>query len=213
MRAAYYGLLNHVDDQLRRVINPVQGVRHRRDTIIVFTSDHGEMLGDHHRFRKSVAYEGSARVPFLISAPPAFGIAQGTTSDAVATHADIMPTLLDMLDIPIPETVDGLSLLGHARGADVASWRDAVHIEHSPYHHCLTDGRDKYIWWPGDGRELLFDLVNDPNELRDLSGDMMAASRIDDWRHRMIARLKDRPEGFVQDGELVAGQPYNALIP
>jgi len=213
MRAAYFGLLNHVDDQLRRLINPSQGLRHRRDTIILLTSDHGEMLGDHYRFRKSVAYEGAARVPLLLSAPPACGVAPGRVVDAPATHADIMPTLLEMLDLPIPETVDGRSLVPLLRGERPADWRADLHIEHAPNQHALTDGRDKYIWWAGDGREQLFDLEQDPHELHDLAGDAAAAERLGRWRARLIERLRDRPEGFVHGGALVPGRPYGALIP
>ena len=213
MRAAFYGLLNHVDDQLRRLINPVKGIRHRRDTIIILTSDHGEMLGDHYRFRKSVAYEGSARVPFLLSAPPRFGIGPGSVIDAPATHADIMPTLLDMLGLPIPETVDGLSLYPLMRGNPAQKWRDALHIEHAPNHHCLTDGREKYIWWPRNDTEQFFDLTADPHELHDLAADANAANRVAAWRGRLIERLRDRPEGFVHDGRLVPRRPYGAMIP
>jgi arylsulfatase len=211
MRAAYYGLLNHVDDQLRRLINPVKGLRHCQDTIIILTSDHGEMLGDHYRCRKSVAYQGAACVPFLISTPPSFGTRSGQVTDAVATHADIMPTLLEMLELPIPEGVDGLSLCGHLRGSPPGNWREYLHIEHSPNHQCLTDGQEKYIWWPGDGREQLFDLSVDPRELHDLVGE--ASPRLAHWRGRLIERLSDRPEGFVHNGALVPGRPYGPVIP
>jgi len=213
MRAAYYGLLNHVDDQLRRLINPVKGLRHREDTIIILTSDHGEMLGDHYRFRKSVAYEGSARVPFLITAPPHFGVGPGIVTDALATHADIMPTLLDMVDLPVPDSVDGMSLCPHLRGETPEEWRECLHIEQSPNHQCLTDGREKYIWWPGDGREQFFDLARDPDELHDLAADAAAAERLATWREQLIDRLRDRPEGFVHDGKLVPGRSYGPIIP
>lgn len=213
MQAAYYGLLNHVDDQLRRLINPITGIRHRDNTIIIFTSDHGELLGDHYRFRKSLAYESSARVPFIVSAPQAFGIGKGAIVDAPATHADIMPTVLDMLDMPIPEQIDGLSLYPHLRGETPSSWRDALHIEHSPYHHALTNGHEKYIWWVGNGREQFFDLHEDPTELHDLTTDPEAEGRISVWRERLVQRLQDRPEGFVRDGQLVAGCNYSAIIP
>ena len=213
MRAAYYGLLNHVDDQLRRLINPVKGLRHRDDTIIILTSDHGEMLGDHYRFRKELAYEGSARVPFLLSAPPQFGVGKNVVTDALATHADIMPTLLELLGLPIPDSVDGMSLCAHLSGETAEAWRECLHIEHAPYHQCLTDGREKYIWWPGDGREQLFDLSRDPDELHDLAPDPAAGHRLARWRDRLIDSLRNRPEGFVREGKLVPGRPYGAVIP
>jgi arylsulfatase A-like enzyme len=199
--------------KLRRLINPVKGLRHRTDTVIVFTSDHGEMLGDHYRFRKSVAYEGAARVPFLVSAPPRFGIRPGTVTDVPATHADILPTVLDMLGLPVPDSVDGLSLYPHLRGEPPAAWREDLHIEHAPNHQCLTDGHEKYIWWPADGREHLFDLRTDPNELYDLALDPQAGARVARWRERLVDRLRDRPEGFVVDGALCPGRPYGPLIP
>jgi len=212
MRAAYFGLLNHVDDQLRRLINPVKGLRHRQDTLIILTSDHGEMLGDHYRLRKSVAYEGSARVPFLISAPAQFGIQPGRVIASISTHADILPTLLDMLGIAIPGSVDGLSLYPLLRGETPPAWRPWLHIEHAPHHQCLTDGREKYIWRPGDGHEQLFDLSSDEGEQHDLAGEAGYASHLACWRERLIERLRHRPEGFVQDGVLVPGRPYGAVI-
>src|SRR5690606_36950615 len=65
MQAAYFALINHIDDQLRRLLDPTQGLFKKlgQNTVVLVTSDHGEMLGDHHLFRKQWSYEGSARVP------------------------------------------------------------------------------------------------------------------------------------------------------
>jgi len=212
-RAAYYGLINHVDDQLRRLLNTVTGVDQMtgNNTIVVFTSDHGEMLGDHYMWRKSRAYEPAARVPFLVRAPQRFGLQRASVVDAPTTHADIMPTLLDMADIGVPDTVDGRSLLPLMRGEEVP-WRDCLHIEHTPYHQALTDGREKFIWSPRDGVEQFFDLTSDPHECRDLSKDPSQAQRVSVWRNRLIERLRDRPEGFVDGDRLVPGRPYPPMI-
>ena len=214
-RAAYYGSINHVDDQLRRLLNGITGVDSKTggNTIVVFTSDHGEMLGDHYFWRKSRAYEASARVPFLVSAPGRFGVKRTHVVDAVATHADIMPTLLDMAGIPIPKTVDGRSLWPVMRGEKPARWRPFVHIEHAPWHHGLTDGLEKYIWWTDTGREQFFDLREDPTECHDLIHDGECRARIARWHERMIQRLTGRPEGFVKQGRLVAGRKYDAIMP
>ena len=67
----------------------------------------------------------------------------------------------------------------------------------------LTDGKEKYIWWPGFGTEQFFDLVEDPLEQRDLSGDAAAEQRMEPWRARLADRLEGRPEDFVRDGRLV----------
>ena len=212
-RAAYYGLINHMDDQLRRVINPVTGIVHGRDTIIVFTSDHGEMLGDHYCWAKGRPLEGSARIPMLLSAPARYGLKEGTVLDAVGTHADLMPTLLDMADVPVPETVDGCSLLPLMQGKTTKPVRPYLHIEHSGYDQGLTDGVWKYAWSPSDGRELLFHLEEDPGELHNLAGDPAAREEQMRWRGRLIEQLEDRPEGYVRDGDLVVGQKPRSLLP
>ena len=205
-RAGYYGLINHLDDQLRRLINNVTGLSQRKDTIICLTSDHGEMLGDHYRWRKSVGYEGSARVPLLLSAPQEMGVEPGTVVDAPATLADVMPTLLDMAGVDVPDTVDGESLWPVMRG-DAPPEREFVHFEHAGVTQALTDGREKYIWNPVTGREQLFDLNADPHELRDCAAEPDGAARIVPWRRRLIERLKDRPEGFTDGERLIPGLP------
>lgn len=214
-RAAYYGLINHVDDLLRVLFNPVTGGDRLfgPNTIIVFTSDHGEMLGDHHLWRKERAFEASARVPFIVRAPDSHGLKAGSLCALPATHADILPTLLDMAGIKQPSGLDGRSLLPAMRGETPTSWRDCIHIEHAPNDQCVTDGALKFIWLPGSGKELFFDLTQDPHELRNLIGQAAYADQVTTWRGKLIDRLRHRPEGFVQNGRLVPGRPYNGAIP
>ena len=88
-----------------------------------------------------------------------------------------------------------------------------MHIEHAPYCQALTDGREKYIWHPATGREQFFNLDTDPTERHDLAAEPAHADRVAAWRQGLVTRLAHRPEGFVQDGGLVAGQPYGALLP
>jgi arylsulfatase A-like enzyme len=211
-RAGYYGLLNHLDDQIRRIFNPVTGVERMtgNNTATMLVSDHGEMLGDHYLWRKTVPYEPSVRIPFLLRAPEHFGIAPRTVVDKLVCLADVMPTLLDLAGVEIPDSVEGCSVLPLARGEETA-WRKSLHIEHSPVHHALTDGREKYVWFATDGREQLFDLVEDPRELRDFSKDR--PDRLLHWRERMIRELEGRPEGFSDGERLVPGRPYAAVLP
>lgn len=205
-RAAYYGCINHLDDQLRRLFNPVVGLRAGSDTIVCFTSDHGEMLGDHYRWAKSLPYEGSARVPLLIAAP---GLPQRSVIDTPVSLSDIMPTLLDLAGIDIPPSVDGKSLVPLLRG-DGEFDRDYVHMEHAGFMQALTDGREKYAWQTQTGDEQLFDLENDPGELHDLAAEK--PERLKVWRQRLIQRLDGRPEGFTDGKELIAGRPkMNAI--
>ena len=212
-RAGYYGLLNHLDDQIRRILNPVVGIDKMTggNTVVMLSSDHGEMLGDHYLWRKSVPYEPAARIPMLVRAPKHFGIQPGTVVNKPVGLADIMPTLLDMADVPIPESVEGRSLMPLLRG-EKAPWREHIHIEHAPIHHTLTDGREKFIWFTADGREQFFRLTDDPTECHNLAGKPAEAGRIAYWRNLLIKELKDRPEGFSDGKKLFPGRPYPAVL-
>jgi arylsulfatase A-like enzyme len=211
-RAGYYGLLNHLDDQIRRLLNPVTGVDRMtgNNTAVMLVSDHGEMLGDHYLWRKTVPYEPSARIPFLLRAPDRFGVRPGTVIDRPVGLEDVMPTLLDLAGLDAPGSVEGRSVLPLARGEDVA-WREYRHIEHAPMHHTLTDGREKYIWFAQDGKEQLFDLVSDPNELRELSNER--PDRLARWRALMVRELAGRPEGFSDGERLIPGRRYDPVLP
>ena len=77
----------------------------------------------------------------------------------------------------------------------------------------LTDGREKYIWRPHDGREQLFDLTHDPQELHDLGRVPDARDRVAVWRQRLVEQLQHRPEGFSDGTRLIAGRDYPAVMP
>lgn len=117
-RAGYYGLINRIDDQIRRLLNPVTGIERMAcgNTVLILTSDHGEMLGDHYLWRKTVPYEGSARVPLLIRPPRSMGFVSGLVVDEAVCLEDILPTLLDMAEVEIPLSVEGRSLVPLIRG-------------------------------------------------------------------------------------------------
>ncbi len=211
-RAGYYGLLNHLDDQLRRIFNPVNGVDRTTggNTAVMLVSDHGEMLGDHYLWRKTVPYEPSARIPFLLRAPERFGISPRTVVEKPVGLEDVMPTVLDLAGAEIPDSVEGRSVLPMARGEDVA-WREYMHIEHAPMHHTLTDGREKYIWFVEDGREQFFDLAGDPQELHECGGEH--PDRLAHWRGIMVRELHPRPEGFSDGQRLIPGRTYQPVLP
>jgi len=178
------------------------------NTIIVFTSDHGDMLGDHHHWRKTYAYEPSARVPFLVRLPDSMGGGKrGHVSNAPVELRDILPTFLDVAGIESPIELDGRSMVPLAR-ADDSNARAFIDLEHDtcygPRNHwsALTDGKTKYIFHARDGHEQLFDLTTDPGEERDLAGVASVASDLRQWRNRLIDHLAERGGEFVKNGEL-----------
>jgi arylsulfatase A-like enzyme len=222
-RAAYFGSINFVDYQVGRLLQYMRETGLLDHTFVLFTSDHGEMLGDHHMIGKTRAFEGSARVPFLCRPPQSWGLPPDQVIDAPVGLQDVMPTLLDAAGAPVPESCTGRSVLPLMRGEVEASrpgaWRDALHGEHPrryPQHggmHYLVDGHIKYVWYSETGEELLFDLEQDPYELRNLAGHSAGASHVDESRHRLARELRGRPEGFVDGERLIAGRPHGPVVP
>lgn len=116
-RAAYYGLITHIDYCIGRVLSALQDVDLLADTTIVFTSDHGEFLGDHHAGGKVMLHDASARVPLIVRPAPSLGSAlYGTESDALVTHTDVTATIVAAAGGTVPETRDGVDLQAVAEG-------------------------------------------------------------------------------------------------
>jgi arylsulfatase A-like enzyme len=215
MRAAYMAVCTHLDYELGRLMEDLARTGLLNDTLIIFTSDHGDMMGDHHLHRKTYAYEGSARIPFLIRYPAWMKTRSGTFEHVVGLQ-DVMPTILEAAGVPAPSSVTGKSVLQAARSE---SWREFFHGEHSPCYsleeamHYLTNGKEKYIWFPATGEEQFFDLVNDRQELRDLGRDPACASRVARWRQRLVELLGRRGDGF-SDGKklLIRKDRWSAIV-
>jgi len=208
-RAGYYGHMTHIDHQLDRFVESLAYFKVHKNTVICFVSDHGELMGDHHLFRKTLAYEGSARVPLIFwgGAQHCAGIQTGKVFNQPVELRDIMPTLLDLAGLEVPTSVEGKSVAPMLRGEkqDGEGWRVYVHGEHvsnggsSQY---LTDGKEKFVWLSWNGHEQFFDLQRDPQELHDLARDPACAARLTKWRDRLVKELTGREEGFVADGKL-----------
>ena len=127
MRATYFGMMTEVDDQLGRVLAWLDETGQWDDTLVVFTSDHGEQLGDHHLLGKVGYFDESFRIPLVIKAPGQRG---GRIVDAPTESIDVMPTILDWLGAAIPPAVDGRSVMEFVRGATPAGWRTELHYEY-----------------------------------------------------------------------------------
>ena len=213
-RRAYYAQIAHIDNQIGRVLLSFRRLKIDPPAII-FTSDHGEMLGDHNLFRKTWAYEGSAAVPLLMQIPGREGV---EFCDAPNISHDVYPTILDIAGVDAPGKIDGKSLLHFADDPGSADRREYVHGEHSACYcdgdgmQYLTDGKEKYIWWSVTGAEQFFDLRTDPYELTDLSDDPAHAERVDAWRQRLVKELAPREEDGLSDGrKLITGKRLPAV--
>jgi arylsulfatase A-like enzyme len=217
-QAGYFGLIEQLDDQVGPLIADFKARSEKagRSWVIVVTSDHGEMLGDHGFFRKCEPFEGSANIPLIVAASPGVGFKVGLRNMQPVCLEDLMPTLLELAGVARPARLDGVSLVPTLRGND-RSLREWLHFEHAPCYskaqafHALTDGHHKYIWRPLDGTEHLFDLDHDPREEHDLSKVADQLEKLERWRARLVQRLATRPEGFSDGTKLISGRPYPAL--
>lgn len=202
VRPTYMGLVKQVDDHLRRVLDYLDRSGRADDTLIIFTSDHGDHLGDHGLGEKELFYEQAVRVPMIIVDPRASAAAtRDSASGAFVESVDIVPTILEALGLdPAPHVIEGRSLMPLLHGTGACGWRDAVFSEldysfRSARLHLgravdecrawmVRTDRWKYVHWQGL-RPQLFDLQSDPDELVDL-GD---ASGFDAVRAGMKERL------------------------
>ena len=212
-RRAYYAQLTHIDNQINRIMHALIEHKVMNNTLIAFVSDHGEMLYDHHLVAKSLGYDASARVPMLLRLPASAGLTSLRQVDSPVELRDLMPTFLDIAGAPIPETLDGQSLIPLCRG-EGKDWRQYVHGEHvkgDSSSHWLVSGKELYIWYSQTGQEQYFDLTTDLSNCHDLS--RSHSERVAYWRGCMINELQNRPEGFVNDGQLVVGRPLSPLMP
>jgi len=219
-RAGYYGDVTFIDAQIGVLLNWMRRFDHKAlaHTWILFTSDHGDMLGDHHLWRKTYAYEGSTRIPFIVVPPSGCGRPARRHADEVVELRDVMPTLLMAAGLPAPKTMDGSNLLP-LLAARASDWRAYIHGEHCRCYHpdqemqFVTDGRRKFIWLPRIGVEQFFDLESDPGEKVDLIAEPGRQNEIDRWRDYLIRELEARDCGWVVDGRLHCPKDHPLVSP
>jgi len=227
MRAAYYGLISEIDDQLGRVFDYLKQTGQWDDTLIVFTCDHGEQLGDHYLLGKLGYFQESYRIPMIVRDPsPACDGARGQIVDAFTETVDTMPTILEWLGGEIPRAVDGHSLLPFCRGETPDGWRTEAHYEfdfRDLYYskpesqlglhmdECslsvIQDAHYKYVHFQSLP-PLFFDLTEDPGEFHNLARDpayhdrmLSYAGKMLSWRmryaERSLTHFAATPDGLL----------------
>jgi len=209
VRQAFYALCTHIDHQIRLVIGMLREEGLLDNTIIAFTSDHGDMLGDHGQYAKALLYESSAKVPLIIMRTAEYEkMGHHLVDDRLAELRDVMPTLLDMAGIPIPERVEGHSLLSDAS-------REYLYAEYDEDDHAtrmIRNDKFKLIYYPVGNHSQLFDIQNDPTEMHDLAGDPAYAEILVQLQQELIPYLYDEDLTWVSDGVL-KGLPDKPFTP
>jgi len=179
-RRQYCGLIELIDDQIGRILTALERRGWGENTHVVFSSDHGEMLGDHGFYTKSLPYESCLRVPFIVAGP---GIARGAVSDALVELIDVAPTICELAGLPPWENIDGRSVAPILRGQSQRH-RDDIIFALREFCGMRTD-RWKLVRNYNAAPEL-YDLRNDPQELRNLAGQEPAVIK------ELSLRLRER---------------------
>ena len=206
LRSVYYGLASEVDHHLGRVIRFLEDSGQLDKTLVVITSDHGEMLGDHRLWQKTSFHDAAFHVPLIIRDPDRVRTHGGEVDDFTES-VDVVPTVLDWLSGDIPSAMDGHSLLAHLEGHRPEGWRDSIVAEldfgdpdrptelqrelgldlREANLTLLREGRFKLVHFNGGLPPLLFDMASTEQEARNLARDPAHAGE----RLRMTAKLLD----------------------
>ncbi|MCX6345103.1 MAG: sulfatase [Armatimonadetes bacterium] len=206
-KRVYYAMTSNLDKNLGRLMTALDKAEIADDTILVFTSDHGEMFGSHGRRAKNIFYDEAARIPFLLRYPRKI---KGAKSDACLNTVDIMPTLLGLcgLGVKIPKEVEGMDLSQIASGKKGAEPEAALLMntgacaawEDGHEWRALRDKRFTYAVYRGGGKlpkkELLFDNTADPYQQKNLIDDPKQAKTAGRFRKMLSAQMAKLNDTF-----------------
>ena len=203
----FYAQCTYIDHQIRLLIGVLREEGDLDNTVLMFTSDHGDMLGQHRLWGKPPLYDGAAAVP-LILVPTADDqrVGHHRIDDRLACLRDVMPTLLDLCGIDCPATVEGQSLVADARRSSLY----AEVFDGDPAIRMLRDDRHKLVWYPVGNRVQLFDLEHDPAELDDLAGEPGHSDVQERLTAELVAHLYGSDLEWTRDGQLI-GEPDRAF--
>ena len=220
MRAVYYGLIAEVDAQLGRIFAHLEKTGELDETLIIFTADHGEMLGDHWCWGKAGWFEASNYIPLIIRDPRAGKNGRGQTVEAFTESVDLVPTILQWLGRDAPVEANGLSLMPWIHGQTPAAWRDAVfweydfrtpHTQKAETHFGLTsdqctmnvlrDASYKYVHFTAQ-EPLLYDMQRDPGELTNIAGDPAMAPVIAAYAQKLLSHRMLHAERTLANAQL-----------
>jgi len=224
----YMGLIKQIDDHIGRLLKFLEDNGRMNDTVIIFTSDHGDYLGDHWLGEKELFHEESVRIPFIVYEPSmASDVSRGKVDDRLVESIDLVPTLIDIAGGNIPNHIlEGRSLLPLLRGENPKNWRNYVVSEseyasriafwdlgleaHEARATMIRTEDWKYIFHESFRPEL-FDMKNDPEELCDLGEDQAYNTILQEMRDLMFESLRRRRTRTTRDNDYMKMRAKHAL--
>lgn len=198
IKAHYYGLISLQDKQVGRLLDFLEENKLADNTIVVYTADHGEMLGDLGVYFKSKLYNGAVRVPLMFSFPPK--LPKGAVCDMPAGLHDVLPTLMGLADLSSDFPMDGMDLTDAMCGGEQPRGYMVSQTLESPRQQVMiADKRYKYIYHEANGVEELFDQENDYGELNNLADALPELTA--HYRKLLMDWCRDHGDTQIFDGE------------
>lgn len=203
VKRAYYACITQIDYSLGLLFARMRELGLFENTWIIFTTDHGDMQGDHHMGAKTTFFEGSAHIPLIIRPPFSSwepNPLSGKKCDTLVNLADIMPTVLNIAGSMVPEGIDGTDLLqlvdnpGNSRDFFGNCNDDFLTV---------IDGEYKYMWTALGGDELMFNLHSDPHEQHNLAGMAVEQEKLKFMRSKLTGYALKYSPSLVKDGKLI----------
>ena len=193
---AYYASVSYMDAQVGRVLQVLNDLGLADNTIVVFTSDHGYLLGHHHKFQKQHLFEEATRVPFIVSVPWLKG-QHGNATNQITELVDLYPTLAELARLPAPDVLQGESMLPLLEDPKSNDWMKdfAFTISRNGGESIRTKDWRYTHWEHGSGGRELYDLTNDPGEFRNLAADPNYSDEMKRLQKQL--RAKRREAGYV----------------
>lgn len=181
--SAYYASVAFMDDQVGRILAALDRLDLRKNTIVIFTADHGYHLGEHDFWQKMSLHEESTRISLIVSTPGK----QTGVSDSLVQQIDIYPTLADLANLPIPEHVQGKSFAEVLDDPDYTVHEEVYCLKRKS--HLLRTDRWAYLQYQ-DGSAELYDMKNDPQQFTNLVDSPAHGEQLEEMQNRLVDKLK-----------------------
>ncbi|MCC8074009.1 MAG: sulfatase [Clostridiales bacterium] len=202
-KRVYYAMTSNLDENVGRILNTVKELGISDDTIIVFTSDHGEMFGAQGRHAKNIFYEEAVRVPFLIKWGKKLKSGKNLTC---MNTVDIMPTLLSMMNLPVPDTAQGTDISENIANGTIAenncllmgTGPTAIYGNGKEWRG-IRSRKYTYAVYKIDGKEFLFDNINDPYQLSNLAKDKRYKDVLESLKNEMYEKMNAIGDSFEKN--------------
>jgi choline-sulfatase len=194
LRTGYYALVTAIDEQIGRVLDALESTGQDEETVVIYTSDHGEILGDHGLWWKCCTYEPAVGIPLVMAGPD---VPSGRRVDTPVSLVDLVPTIADITGVPHAAEWSGTSVLPLFDREDDERVAFSEYHAHGPRNgmFMIRKGDYKYVYYP-DNPPQLFDLENDPHELTNLADTEKYAAVQSGLHEELLAVTSDDPDAI-----------------